>query len=221
MQVLISTNHYTSWFNQLVPASSLVEGVLISEISRCSDWLEWTCILSARWHRLVTPGLIIWVLFWQWVWDLKELPGQEEGSCLKEGETGSGVLSVVFHGTKTVLFNSNQLTLITRVAGTSPLSPCIVTSIFLVNYWADFFDIVTFTLLWGRGDHLRWCLLCNVAMEAIAFFCSVCNPQFIKIPYTSIISLLQQNTQLQDWVFAHTFLDTFIILHTPTHASTH
>ena len=30
----------TSWFHQLVP-SSLVEGVLISEVSRCSDWLEW------------------------------------------------------------------------------------------------------------------------------------------------------------------------------------
>ena len=29
MQVFIPTNHYTRWFNQLVP-SSLVEGVLIS-----------------------------------------------------------------------------------------------------------------------------------------------------------------------------------------------
>ena len=29
MQVFIPTNHYTSWFHQLVP-SSLVEGVLIS-----------------------------------------------------------------------------------------------------------------------------------------------------------------------------------------------
>ena len=40
MQVFIPTNYYTSWFHQLVP-STLVEGVLISEISRSSDWLEW------------------------------------------------------------------------------------------------------------------------------------------------------------------------------------
>ena len=40
MQVFIPTNQDTGWFHQLVP-SSLVEGVLIREISRCSDWLEW------------------------------------------------------------------------------------------------------------------------------------------------------------------------------------
>ena len=38
MRVFIPTNHYTRWFHQLVP-SSLVQGVLISEIIRCSDWL--------------------------------------------------------------------------------------------------------------------------------------------------------------------------------------
>ena len=40
MQLFIPTKHYTSWFHQLVP-SSLVEGVLIREISRCDDRLEW------------------------------------------------------------------------------------------------------------------------------------------------------------------------------------
>ena len=40
MRVFIPTNHCTRWFHQWVP-SSLVEGVLISEISVCSDWLEW------------------------------------------------------------------------------------------------------------------------------------------------------------------------------------
>ena len=38
------SNQSLTWFHSLVPAS-LVEGMLIGEISRCSDWLEWksTC----------------------------------------------------------------------------------------------------------------------------------------------------------------------------------
>ena len=36
----IPTYPYTCWFHSLVP-SSLIEGVFISKISWCSDWLEW------------------------------------------------------------------------------------------------------------------------------------------------------------------------------------